>query len=383
MNHSNKHLHIIAFAVPNPPLYGGTIDVYHKIRTLSGMGIKIHLHAFTYKQHKPWKKLAELCESVNYYPRKNHWIHMLSRKPYIVKTRMDKNLLKNLQKDGHPILFEGLHTCSLVAHPSLKQRFKIYRESNIEHHYYYHLFKAEKGIGNKIFHLTESFKLWRFQRQLKHVQLMLAVSRKDTQYLKKHFPDKDVFHLPSFHPHETINTKPGQGDYALYHGKLEVAENHQAATFLIKKVFNQSDIPLIIAGMNAPPSLRKLINTMPLVTLVENPDDITMTKLIREAQVHILVTFQATGLKLKLLNTLYNGRHILVNPAMVAGTLAENICETGKNPLELKTKLRHLMKKPFDMKQLDKRKTLLEKYYNNKNNGQQLINMIFREKTTG
>jgi hypothetical protein len=35
------------------------------------------------------------------------------------------------------------------------------------------------------------------------------------------------------------------------------------------------------------------------------------------------------------------------------------------------------------MKQLDKRKTLLEKYYNNKNNGQQLINMIFREKTTG
>ncbi len=38
------HLHIIAFDIPFPPDYGGVIDVYYKIKTLSEAGVRIHLH---------------------------------------------------------------------------------------------------------------------------------------------------------------------------------------------------------------------------------------------------------------------------------------------------------------------------------------------------
>ncbi len=45
-----------------------------------------------------------------------------------------------------------------------------------------------------------------------------------------------------------------------------------------------------------------------------------MTELIREAQINILPSFNTTGIKIKLLNAIFNGRHCLVNPAAIAGT---------------------------------------------------------------
>ena len=144
------HLHIIAFDIPYPPDYGGVIDVYYKIKTLCEAGIKIHLHCFEYNR-KPEKKLEELCFSVNYYPRKSGIKTHLSLKPYIVGSRISAELEKNLLKDRYPILFEGLHTCHPLKDSRFAKRYKIYRESNIEHQYYFHLFKAGKGLKNKLF----------------------------------------------------------------------------------------------------------------------------------------------------------------------------------------------------------------------------------------
>ena len=45
----DKHLNIIAFDNPYPPIYGGVIDVYYKINELAKLGIKIHLHYFSKK----------------------------------------------------------------------------------------------------------------------------------------------------------------------------------------------------------------------------------------------------------------------------------------------------------------------------------------------
>ncbi|MEZ5197368.1 MAG: hypothetical protein R2764_13515 [Bacteroidales bacterium] len=53
-----------------------------------------------------------------------------------------------------------------------------------------------------------------------------------------------------------------------------------------------------------PEHINKLANSNPNVKIIANPDDSQMFKLIRNAHVNILVTFQATGLKLKSLNTL-------------------------------------------------------------------------------
>jgi len=103
--------------------------------------------------------------------------------------------------------------------------------------------------------------------------------------------------LPSFHANDHVSIIPGKGDYALYHGNIEVPENEYAATFLTTKVFNGLDIPLVIAGMKPREKFKKLAESYQNVMLVANPDDDKMFDLIRNAQVNILVTFQATGLK--------------------------------------------------------------------------------------
>ncbi|MCF8232071.1 MAG: glycosyltransferase [Bacteroidales bacterium] len=376
-NTSEKHLHIVAFAVPYPPNYGGVIDVFYKIKALHRAGIKVHLHAFTYKRHTPSEELAKYCESIHYYPRRTGWKANCAVKPYIVQSRLSGELVERLAQDDYPVLFEGLHTCGVIDHPFLKDKKKIYRESNIEHHYYYNLFQSEKNILKKPYFLIESLKLRLFQKKLKHADLMMVVSQKDTEYLQKHFPEKKVVHLPSFHPNETLNIVSGQGDFALYHGNLAVAENYHAAEYLIQKIFSHTDIPLVIAGLNPPDKLKRLAGQHQNVTLIENADDDRMFQLIREAQVHVLITFQATGLKLKLLNTLYNGRHILVNPAMVSGTLAEDICEQGRDANELRSKLTTLMKESFDESAMKKRKKLLERYYSNGTNVNRMMGLVW------
>ncbi len=374
----DKHLHIISFDIPYPPNYGGVIDVYHKIRTLHKLGIKIHLHCFEYPGRDRAPELNSFCEEVFYYPRRTGLRSALSLAPYIVSSRKSEDLMANLLKDDYHILFEGLHSCYYIDDPRLNKRFKIYRESNIEHRYYFNLFKVDANFRNRIYFLSASAKLRLYQKVLNHADLMLAVSQHDTDYLQEHFPGISVYHLPSFHANEQVSILPGKGDYALYHGNIEVPENEFAATYLITKVFDGIDIPLIIAGMKPRDKFKKLVDSFENVTLIANPDDDKMFDLIRNAQVNILVTFQATGLKLKLLNTLYNGRFCLVNEAMIKGTSLEILCETANTAEELRTKLKALFREEFTVEEARRRAEYLKERYDNLANGQKMISLIYK-----
>jgi hypothetical protein len=374
----DKHLHIISFDIPYPPNYGGVIDVYFKIKTLHELGIKIHLHCFEYPGRERSTELNSICEEVYYYPRKTGFRSALSFKPYIVTSRKSDDLIARLLKDDYPVMFEGLHSCYYIDDPRISQRMKIYRESNIEHRYYFNLFKVAPNFFNGLYFLTASAKLRLYQQVLKHANLMFAVSQYDTEYLQSHFPGKKIYHLPSFHANKQVSVLPGKGNYALYHGNIEVPENEFAATYLITKVFDGFDLPLVIAGMNPREKFIKLTESRPNIKVVANPDDEKMFNLIRNAQVNVLVTFQATGLKLKLLNTLYNGRFCLVNQPMIKGTSLDSLCETAETSDEIRTKLKELFSKEFTSNDAKRRSDFLKIRYDNMVNGRKMAELIYR-----
>ena len=373
-----KKLHIISFDVPYPPNYGGVIDVFYKIKALNKAGVKVHLHCFQYGRRES-EELEKLCFKVSYYPRRTGVFSAIRSKPYIVESRQSDALIKNLIQDDAPVLFEGLHSCFYIDDKRLKNRKKIYRESNIEHHYYFHLFKAEKNPLKKIYFLSAGFKLKLYEKILQNASMMLVVSKHDTSYLQKRFPDNSVFYLPSFHSNEKLTVEPGTGSYALYNGNLSVAENYKAAEFLIRKVFRNIEQKLIIAGLDPPIRLRKLADSCTNVELIANPTDEKMFDLIKNAHINVLVTFQATGLKLKLLNTLYRGRFCLVNKEMVSGTGLENLCEIASSPEEFKKKIKELFSKNFEENQLELREQVLSENYSNQKNAERLISHIWRE----
>lgn len=370
-----QHLHIISFDIPYPANYGGVIDVFYKIRALSAAGIKVHLHCFEYHR-KQARELTGLCHSVHYYHRDTGIRAVLSNKPYIVAGRRSAELLINLQKDNYPILFEGLHSCYYLDDERLKNRFKIYRESNIEHHYYYHLFKAEKKTWKKIFFYAESKRLMLFQAVLKHADLMLTVSEEDTEYLRRHFPGQTIIYLPSFHREEQVNSLNGLGSYLLYQGNLSVPENQVAAEFLIREVMDETMPELIVAGMDPPERLLHSAAGKTNIRIIANPTDDEMFDLIRNAQINVMVTFQATGLKLKLLHALFNGRFCLVNPEMLAGTRLEKICELAVDSMSFKKKIKDLFSSEFTGDMIRRRQEVLSESYSNQKNCKILTDLL-------
>lgn len=370
-----ESINVISFDVPFPANYGGVIDVFYKLKTFHQMGVKVHLHCFEYGRGEQ-PELNNYCESVTYYKRKNHWTNLLSSSPFIVKTRTSKELQNNLLKNDFPILFEGLHTCFLLKEPKLKDRIKLYRESNIEHRYYNHLAKSEKSFKKKLFLKWEARKLKKFESIVNYAQHSFMVSQTDFHYFEMKYPNNNNHFVPSFHSGFEVNVREGKSDYVLYHGNLSVSENYEAVSHLIRTVFSVIDVKLIVAGLNPPEHLINEIEKADNVTLITNPDDEKMSELVANAQVNFLYTNQATGLKLKLLNVLYQGRHCLVNSKMVEGTTLAECCIVEDSIDKQIIKIKNLMEEEVTQDIIENRKANLLENYSNETNFKRIMEVI-------
>lgn len=372
----DKYLHIISLNIPWPPNYGGVIDIFYKLKALHRLGIKIILHAFEYDRSQA-PELALYCEKVYYYKRETGWRSNLSLLPYNVVSRKDPELLDRLLKDDHPILFEGLHSCYYLSDPRLKERKKIVRTSNIEHDYYHQLSRAEKNLFKRLFLQIESWRFDEYEKQIRQASLILAISRNDAQSLQSRYPEKRVEFVPAFHPNDEVISREGLSDFVLYHAKLSIAENEKAALYLIKKIFSQLKHTCIIAGMNPSPRLIRAAEPYPQIRIEANPSSEKMGTLIRKAQIHVLITFQNTGLKLKLLNSLFAGRHVLVNSLMLSGSGLDALCHCADTPQEMIDQCNKLMLTPFNPVFIKERKKLLFPAYDNLSQAKHVYDLIY------
>lgn len=371
----DKIMHIISFNIPWPANYGGVIDIFYKLKALHACGVKIILHCFEYERPRA-SELASICENVYYYRRKTGLLSNLTWLPYNVYSRKDKRLLANLLKDDHPILFEGLHTCYYIRDKHLSGRFKIFRSSNIEHDYYREIGAAEKNWIKKCFYYIESIRFKAFEKNVKYADLMIAVSTADTDYFSKTFPDHEVRFVPCFHENEEITAVPGRSDFLLYHAKLSVKENEKAALYIIHTVCSKLPYTCIIAGMDPPDSLYKAAAPYPNIRIEANPTTGRMHTFIRDAHINLLVTFQGTGLKLKLLNSLFAGRHVVVNPLMLAGSGLDALCHIADTPEQMIEACRQLMLQPFTAEDIAERKKRLFPTFSNQYQARKLIEYI-------
>lgn len=371
----SEFLHVIAFDIPYPPNYGGAIDVFFRIKSLTENGVNVILHCFEYNREKS-EVLEKLCFKVFYYKRNTSLLSHFSILPYTVISRKNKQLYANLLNDNYPILFDGLMSCYYLNDKAFAGRTKIYREANIEHHYYAELFKATALSFSKLYYLVESLKFRFFERNLKHSNLILAISEIDKSYYVAKFPSIPVAFIPCFHSNVTVNISAELGNYVLYHGNLSVAENVKAVAYLCEHVFAKLNCRCVVAGMNPTEQLQQLCAYYPMVELVANPSDLELKKLVRDAQVHTLVTFQSTGLKIKLLNTLFAGKHVLVNETMLAGSGLNSLCTIANTPFELVDACNRLMNLPFSDAAIAQREQILLPHFSNNYLAAQVISLI-------
>jgi hypothetical protein len=368
-----KHLHIISFDVPYPANYGGIIDIYYKIKALHAQGIKIHLHCFEYGRAEALT-LESICEKVYYYKRKMNKQLLFLSLPFVVVSRSSEKLIENLLRDKYPILFEGLHSCFHLDDERLTNRTKIVRTHNIEHDYYKNLAKVERSVFRKMYFSMEARKLQRFEKILHKANYIATISSADAKTLAEHY--KNVIHISAFHPNEQVKIKEGSGDFCLYHGNLEVGENNEASLYLVNEIFSKIKIPLVIAGRKPSAELKMAIERYSHVKLKANINTPEIDELISNAQLNVLPTFQATGIKLKLLAALFNGRHCVVNSPMVANTGLEVLCSIQNSADDMAAEIKRLFDLPFDMNEKEKRAAVLIESFSNETNVKKLIELI-------
>ena len=369
---TEKHLHIIAFDVPYPANYGGVIDVFYRVKALSEAGVKVHLHCFEYGRGE--QEVLNRCHEVKYYKRDTSFAKQLSLTPFIVNSRRSEELVKDLLQDDYPILCEGLHTTAILSDKRLKDR-KIYvRAHNVEHDYYHALGESESCGWKRFFYYTEAWKLRRYEPILRKAAGIFAISQQDADYFSKKYGKVTL--VPGFNSADSVCSETGRGEHVLYHGNLSVKENETAAKWLIENVFAELGLHCVIAGLNPSEKLLKLAEKHSNVTLVANPDDAEMIDLLRQAQVNILVTNQPTGLKLKLLNALYNGRFCLVNEDMVRGTSLESLCVVADEPEQMIAEIKRLMKEDFTEDDIEERDAQMRQLYDNETNARKILSVI-------
>ena len=371
----DKYLHIVTHDIPYPADFGGVIDIFYKIKTLHQNGVKIFLHCFENKRPRQ-NELDKYCVSVNYYKRNTDLRNFSFKLPFIVSSRKSDELLQNLQKDNYPILFEGIHSTYHFFNGSLNNRVVVLRLFNAEFEYYHHLAMHEKNPFRKLYFAHESKLLKKYESKLATKVPILALSGTDVELYQDNFGATNIKHLPVFLPYLAADGKEGHGCYCLYHANLSVNENEEAALWLVQHVFNDLNIPFVIAGKNPSQKLVFLTEKNPEACVVANPTDMELHDLISKAQINILPSFNNTGVKLKLLNALYNGRHCIANNAGVAGSGLNRACTIAEDEDDFKTAVKYLYDMPYTNEENNKRQQLLQ-LYNNQQNADKLIEILW------
>ena len=374
-----KHLHIISLTIPFPVDYGGVYDLFYKLVALQKEGVHIHLHCFEYGDRKQQEELLKYCANVQYYPRTSALNSLFSGLPHIVASRKNEQLIQTLLQNDYPILMDGLQCSYILQDPRFSERKMMLRLYNVEHEYYKDLAKNTKSFFKKLYLKREERLLYKYEQKVAQSSTpILAVTQKDVATYQSIFNANNIEYMSIFLPNNwTVNSVRGRGNYSLYQGDLSITSNEKAALWLIEEVFAGTRNKLIIAGKNPSPKLYQSAKKGLNILVIENPTEEQMQDFIKQAHINILPSYSNTGIKLKLLNALYNGRFCLVNNLTTEGSGTEQLCKYFEDSTTCKQMIKELMETEFTQSEIDLRKQMLLNAINNQEDAKKLVAALF------
>ena len=374
-----RQLHIVCLDVPWPADYGGAIDMMNRLRMLKKSGIGIHLHYFSYNERGTPNELNQFCESIHVYQRKTGRKGLSPTIPYIIASRVNEELIRNLRQDNHPLLLEGIHCTGILPHLEIGNRKVVVRMHNEESIYYRELATSTKSLWKKLFFYNESRLIRKYTHKLPAGCTYACISNSDLQLLRDEYHLPHTEFLPAFPSWQQVTGEEGMGNLCLYHGCLSVPENEQAALWLLREVFTKVRKPFVIAGKKPTKRLQKMAHLCQHTCLVADPTETEINDLVRKAHINVLPSFnsQSTGIRLKLLHALFEGRHCVVNEQMLKGTGLDAACHRGTTASAFASIIAQLYHQPFTQEEILLRKKLLCSDYDNEKNTRRLIQWLW------
>lgn len=364
----NRHLHIVCPKLPWPPDNGFSIDIFYKIKALHRLGVKTQLHYLSGNTDKPPTGLLQLCESIHPYTCNK------KKEKTILDEKNKRILVESLSRDNHPVLLAGINDQVLIESLSANHKIvvRLYKKfCSIDDIY--------NSTNNFLLYKIRLFKLPKKNKNADDIfatNCMYAFSTPEESDAVFNQQYNNASYLPLTLPFEDVTATPGRGNFCLYHGDLSDPKNEKAVVWLLKKVFNNIKIPLIIAGKNPGNRIKKWAAFYSHVCLVADPSCSEMEDLIHKAHINVLPSFDTKKPESKLLHTLFMGRHCVTNQNAVAGTTLEAACHVNDTSNSFKSIILRLSQQPFEQVEIDLRKKLLKKYLNGEP-VKMLVNWLF------
>lgn len=355
----HNNLHIVTPDVPTPADADILQDIYLKIRAFHKAGIKIHLHSFEFGKGTS-SILEQYCHQIKYYRRNNASEFLSSSNtPYSVASRSNRELVKNLFADDFPILYEGISTTFPVFWPhSGKHKLQHLNLTRDDEKYYKNLASLMPWGLNKLSYWYESLKC--------------------KSYLKKLRQNKNITisSSPAMTGIQDFSFSDRQGSFCLYFGKLSDKENEYAALWLLENIFNEVEIPFVIAGSNPSPQLEQAAHLRLHTCLVGDPTERELDELIKKAQIILLPSFIDASPVNRLCKALSMGRYVMVNQKAVGTSILGNYCNVAGTPEVFKQNAVRLFNDPFSIESHNARIKVIAEDQNNLSNNSALFRQL-------
>jgi hypothetical protein len=370
-----KHLHIVYPESPWPANHGLSIELLHKLRSLHREGLHIHLHI--HRSTRGEQRLTDpSCATIDHYASDDPEGRAHPGLPRAVAQRSSAALTHRLKQDDHPILFAGLETTLPLASDDWSGRKICIRLFDHEHAHAEDVISHTRSWFKKFSLSGESRKWLDWEKKIVPRFMVTVLHAGQARYCRERLGAKQVMELPAFIGWDLPLCLEGVGHFCLYHGNLAEPENAQAATWLLEKVFQPMEVPFVIAGKSPSAKLVDLAHKWPHTCIVADPSEAEMQDLIKKAQVQVLPSMTHTGLRFKILNGVFCGRHIVTNQAMVKHTKLESACHMTEEAMGFQSVIMQLYRKPFTEEEVELRSGLMHHYYNNAEHARQLISWL-------
>lgn len=370
----NKPIHIISFDNPFPPNYGGVIDVFYKIKSLHNLGFEIYLHCFYEYRSDVSEELKAITKNVFLYKKNRNPLFLLSAIPLSVTSRFHKDLIKNIESIEGPILFEGLQTTMIINKTKLVNRKLFLRLHNLESNFYAGMSKNETSFLKRILYYIESKKYANYQNIITKFDFVFTLAKQECMVVKTKMDN--VNYIPVFQGNEDFKELTEFGNYAFYHGDLRLPDNKKAVSFIIDLFKKIPDFKLIIASSNGKEFVEKQSKKDSNIEFVFIENEAHLSSLLANAHVNVMLSFQQSGTKLKIVNSLFKSRFCLINNNMVDDERIVNLCEIANTEAEFIQKINQLKTQPFT--QNEERRKVLSKVYNDLDNAKKVEKILIQ-----
>ncbi len=260
----------------------------------------------------------------------------------------------------------------MVLHQADFSNKKYLRLHNLESNFYTGMHRSETKWLKKIMYYLEIGKYLKYEKQLHHFDHVFTLSVYENEIVKT-WSDA-VTYLPVFHGNKVVKELSDFGEFALYHGDLRLPDNKKAVQFLIQVFQKIPNYKLIIASTNGKDFVSSQIQNDKNIEFAFIETEVQLETLLEKAHVNVLLSFQQSGTKLKLINSLFKSRFCLINENMVDDKSILQLCEMASSEKEFIAKINELKNRPYN--EYDKRVMITSQVLDDSKNAQRLAAIL-------